>query len=474
MKSYDLIAIGTGSAMNVVEAMLQSEPDNKAAVIDKDEPGGICLTRGCIPTKILLYPAELVRIVEHAGELGIRTDIKQVDFQGIMDRMRSILRSDIGEIRESLKGAKNIDYYHAPAEFIGPYQLKVQDEIMTSRMIFLCLGSKPLIPQIKGLQGVPYHTSDTILDIRRLPQTLSIIGGGYVAAEYAHFFSAMGSDVTIIGRNRRFLPAEEPEVSELAQKEMSRHMTILTNHEAIEIALSKKGEKVILARDRGTGDAKNIMADEILVAVGRASNTNILHPEKGGIKVDDRGWIVVDEYLETSQPNVWAFGDAVGKHLFKHVANYESKVAYYNAVLGSKVKVNYRAVPHAVFAYPEIASVGLRQKEALEAHGEEGILIGFHRFHNTAKGEAMAVRDYFVKVIVEAETSRILGAHIIGPQASLLIQEIITLLYTEGKSVRAIIDGMHIHPALSEVVERAFFSLMPPYQYDHMLKEGLL
>jgi mycothione reductase len=474
MKSYDLIAIGTGSAMNVVEAMLQSEPDNKAAVIDKDEPGGICLTRGCIPTKILLYPAELVRIVEHAGELGIRTDIKQVDFQGIMDRMRSILRSDIGEIRESLKGAKNIDYYHAPAEFIGPYQLKVQDEIMTSRMIFLCLGSKPLIPQIKGLQGVPYHTSDTILDIRRLPQTLSILGGGYVAAEYAHFFSAMGSDVTIIGRNRRFLPAEEPEVSELAQKEMSRHMTILTNHEAIEIALSKKGEKVILARDRGTGDAKNIMADEILVAVGRASNTNILHPEKGGIKVDDRGWIVVDEYLETSQPNVWAFGDAVGKHLFKHVANYESKVAYYNAVLGSKVKVNYRAVPHAVFAYPEIASVGLRQKEALEAHGEEGILIGFHRFHNTAKGEAMAVRDYFVKVIVEAETSRILGAHIIGPQASLLIQEIITLLYTEGKSVRAIIDGMHIHPALSEVVERAFFSLMPPYQYDHMLKEGLL
>jgi mycothione reductase len=474
MKSYDLIAIGTGSAMNVVEAMLQSEPDNKAAVIDKDEPGGICLTRGCIPTKILLYPAELVRIVEHAGELGIRTDIKQVDFQGIMDRMRSILRSDIGEIRESLKGAKNIDYYHAPAEFIGPYQLKEQDEIMTSRMIFLCLGSKPLIPQIKGLQGVPYHTSDTILDIRRLPQTLSIIGGGYVAAEYAHFFSAMGSDVTIIGRNRRFLPAEEPEVSELAQKEMSRHMTILTNHEAIEIALSKKGEKVILARDRGTGDAKNIMADEILVAVGRASNTNILHPEKGGIKVDDRGWIVVDEYLETSQPNVWAFGDAVGKHLFKHVANYESKVAYYNAVLGSKVKVNYRAVPHAVFAYPEIASVGLRQKEALEAHGEEGILIGFHRFHNTAKGEAMAVRDYFVKVIVEAETSRILGAHIIGPQASLLIQEIITLLYTEGKSVRAIIDGMHIHPALSEVVERAFFSIMPPYQYDHMLKEGLL
>jgi mycothione reductase len=474
MKTYDLIAIGTGSAMNIVEAILQSEPDKKAAVIDKDEPGGICLTRGCIPTKILLYPAELVRVVEHAGELGIRTGIRGVDFQGIMDRMRSILRRDIGEIREGLKGAKNIDYYHAAAEFIGPYQLKVQDEIITSKMIFLCLGSKPLIPRIKGLSEVAYHTSDTILGIQQLPRTLAILGGGYIATEYGHFFSAMGSRVTVIGRNHRFLPAEEPEVSELAQKEMSRHMTILTNHEVIEIRPSKKGSKTVLARDRGTGETKTFMADEILVAVGRAANSDILHPEKGGIKVDDRGWIVVNDYLETSQPNVWALGDAVGKHLFKHVANYESKVVYYNAAQGRKMKVDYKAVPHAVFAYPEIASVGLRQKEAMEAYGEEGILIGFHRFHNTAKGEAMGVRDYFVKVIVEAETSRILGAHIIGPQASLLIQEIITLMYTEGKSMEPVIDGMHIHPALSEVVERAFFSLMPPYQYDHALKEGWL
>jgi mycothione reductase len=474
MKPYDLIAIGTGSAMNIVEAVLQNEPDKKVAVVDKDEPGGICLTRGCIPTKILVYPAELVRIVEHAGALGIRTVIRGVDFQGIMNRMRTILGRDIGEIRESLKGAKNVDYYHAAAEFIAPYQLKVQDEIITSKMIFLCLGSKPLIPQIKGLQGVPYHTSDTILGIQQLPRTLMIIGGGYIAAEYGHFFSAMGSQVTVIGRNPRFLPAEEPEVSELAQKEMSGHMSILTNHEVIETGLLKKEKKFALARDRGTGETKKIMGDEILVAAGRASNADILHPEKGGIKVDDRGWIVVNEYLETSQPNVWALGDAVGKHLFKHVANYESKVVYYNAVLGQKVKVDYKAVPHAVFTHPEIASVGLGQREALEAYDEESILIGFHRFHNTAKGEAMAVRDYFVKVIVEAETGRILGAHIIGPQASLLIQEIITLMYTEEKSMQPVVDGMHIHPALSEVVERAFFSLMPPHQYDHMLKEGWL
>jgi dihydrolipoamide dehydrogenase len=472
MKAYDLIAVGTGSAMNIVEAMLQSERDRKAAVIDKDEPGGICLTRGCIPTKILLYPAELVRIVEHARDLGIRTAVKRVDFEGIMDRMRSTLQRDIGEIRAGLMEAKNIDYYHAAAEFVAPYQLKVQDEIITSKKIFLCLGSKPLIPKIKGLEDVAFYTSDTILNMQRLPRTLAILGGGYIAAEYGHFFSAMGAKVTVIGRNRRFLPAEEPEVSDLAKKAMSPYMTILTGHEVIDIGVSRKGKKAVVARDVDTGETEKVTADEVLVAVGRASNADILHPEKGGIKVDDQGWIVVDDYLETSQPNVWALGDAVGKHLFKHVANYESKVVYSNAAQGRKVKVNYKAVPHAVFTYPEIASVGLKQRDALEAYGEEGILIGFQRFHNTAKGDAMAVRDFFAKVIVEAESGRVLGAHIIGPQASLLIQEIITLMNTEEEGMRAIIDGMHIHPALSEVVERAFFSLMPPYQYEHMLKEG--
>jgi dihydrolipoamide dehydrogenase len=235
---------------------------------------------------------------------------------------------------------------------------------------------------------------------------------------------------------------------------------------------SGKGKKSVAARDRVTGKTSSVVADEILVAVGRSSNSDILHPERGGIRADEKGWIVVNEYLETSQPNVWALGDATGKHLFKHVANYESRVVYYNAVLRQKIKVDYHAVPHAVFTYPEIASVGLRQKEAVEAYGEERVLIGFQRFQNTAKGEAMALKDYFVKAIVDGETNAILGAHLIGPQASVLIQEIITQMNTAERSVQPIVSGMHIHPALGEVVEKAFVSLMPVHQYAHMLKEG--
>ncbi len=296
------------------------------------------------------------------------------------------------------------------------------------------------------------------------------MGGGYIAAEYGHFFSAMGSKVTIIGRNPQFLKQEEPEVSALAKRELQKHMTILTNHEVREAEITSTGKKRLIAVNRENGEKTVTTADEILVATGRGPNTDILHPEKAGIETDKRGWIIANEYLETSQPNIWAFGDANGRHLFKHAANYESIVVYYNAVLKKKVKVDYHAIPHAVFTYPEIGSVGLREKEAIEKYGEDNVLIGMYLYENTAKGEAMGVKDYFVKVIVEKETMKILGAHIIGPYASVLIQEIINLMYTPEQSAEPIINGMHIHPALNEVVERAFRSLMSPEQYHQLAR----
>ena len=175
--------------------------------------------------------------------------------------------------------------------------------------------------------------------------------------------------------------------------------------------------------------------------------------------------------METSQPNIWALGDADGIYPFKHVANYEAQIVYYNAVLKAKVKADYHAVPHAVFTYPEIASVGLKEKEATEKYGKDNVLIGFHRYEDTAKGEAMSLKDYFVKVIIEAKTMKILGAHIIGPYASILIQEIINIMYTREQTVEPIRNGMHIHPAMSEVVERAFQELMPPEQYHHLIEQ---
>jgi mycothione reductase len=473
IKKYDLIAIGTGSAMNIVDTVLQMEPDTEVAVIDKDDPGGICLTRGCIPTKLLIYPADMVRMVEEASRLGVKADIRKIDFKWIMKRMRTVIRRDMENIRQSLMETKNVDYFPATAEFVAPYRLKVGQEEITSKMIFLCLGSRPSTPPIKGLERTEYFTSDTVLDIEDLPPRIAILGGGYIAAEYGHFFSAMGSKVTIVGRNPRFLPDEEPEISRLAQHSMSRNMDILTNHEVIEVSKNRSGGKEIVARNRSTSEDRKISADEILLAVGRAPNTDLLHPEKSGIELEGEGWVKVNEYLETTKSNIWALGDANGKYLFKHVANYESKVVFYNAIMGEKMRVDYHAVPHAVFSHPEIASVGLKEREASKIYGEEGILIGLQRYEDTARGEAMGVKDYFVKVIVEEETRKILGAHIIGPHASVLIQEIVNLMYTADQSLSPITEGMHIHPALNEVVDRAFTSLMPLEHYRHLWREGM-
>ena len=466
MKEYDIVIIGTGSAMNLVDPVIQERPEVRIAVIDKDEPGGICLTRGCIPSKILLYPAELVRSLEDGTELGISARV-QVDFSFVMDRMRRLIGTDIDSIRRGLSNSKNIDYYHAPAEFVSPYTLSVAGETITGKMFLLCTGSQPVIPDIKGLAQTDYLTSDTVLGLTKLPRSMVIIGGGYIAAEYGHFFASMGSEVTVLGRNPQFLPEEEPEVSRVVKKDLERHMKIFTNSEVIEV--SGSNPKAVMARDRVTGKTTTFQAESIMVAAGRQSTSGILHPERAGIRVDGRGWIEVNDYLETSQPNVWALGDADGRYLFKHVANYESQVVYYNAVLKRPTRVDYHAVPHAVFTYPEVAAVGMTEKAALASVDPEDVLIGFHRYQDTAKGQAMNAKDYFVKVLIQGSTMRILGAHIVGPHASVLLQEIVNAMYTEGETAEVVGKAMHIHPALSEVVERAFTSLYPPSQYHHML-----
>jgi len=470
VKHYDCIAIGTGSAMNVVQGLLERNPEASVAVVDKDAPGGICLNKACIPSKLLVYPAEVVRQVQDASRHGVLAEVKDVDFQAIMRRMRTVVSEESRSIQENLSHAEDLDYYRAVAEFTGPYTMRVGEEEISADMILLCPGSRPAIPGIDGLEDVEYLTSDTLLELEELPGSLVIVGGGYIAAEYGHFFSAMGSEVTVIGRNPQFLPGEEPEVAAAAREMMSKHMQIRTNHEVVRVQSLKNRKVQVEVRNRETGKERAIEAEQLLVATGRASNSDLLRIDRTGLETDSKGWLAVNDQLETSVSNIWAFGDAIGRHLYKHVANYESRVVYANAVLGHSMSVNYHAVPHAVFAWPEIASVGLGEAEAVATYGEEGILIGFHPFEETARGEAMGAENCFVKVILEQASERLLGAHIIGPQASLLIQELITIMYTEDRNPLPVVQGMHIHPSLSEVVEQAFFNIMSRKDYEDMLR----
>ncbi len=463
MRHYDVIAFGTGSAMNIISEVLEMNPHVRVAVIENGPVGGICLTRGCIPSKMVLYPAELLAEIRRAYLFGIDVEIRGVDPAYILERTRHSIMEESRVIEESLKRHPNIDLYKAIGEFVGDYTVKVGDEVIRGDKILLCTGSRPLIPPIRGLEEAGYLTSDTFFMQKKLPRSVLVIGGGYVALELGFFMAMMGTRVTIIEMLPRIAPMEEPEISLLLERELSRYMEIHTSHRVVEAGV-RDGQKILVAEDVETGETVEFRGEEILVAAGRRSNSDITKPERTGVKTDEKGWIITNEYLETTKPNIWACGDANGKYMFKHVANLESRIVFYNAFLGRRIKMDYHAVPHAIFTYPEVASVGMREEEAAKKHD---ILVGYYRYEDTAKGEAMAVKDYFVKVIVERDTMRILGAHIIGPHASILIQEVVNLMYTDDGTATPIYRGMHIHPALTEVVERAFYNLAPPEVWRH-------
>lgn len=455
--------------MNIIDPILRKY-GAKVAVIDKDKPGGICLTRGCIPSKMLLYPANVVQTLSKAGEFGIDTQINKVDFNQIMKKMRSHINPEIERIKTGLSQSEYIDYYPESANFVEPYTLKVGNQLIKSDLIILCTGSRPLIPSIKGLEKVGYLTSKTVLQLKERPDSLLIIGGGYVGLEYAHFFSSMGTKVTIVEALPRILSTEEPEISALLEKKLGERVDIKTGYKVVKAKKTASEQKELIVTSNDSTET-SLTSDEIMVATGRKSNSDVLQPEKGGIETDDDGWIKVDERLETTQSNVWAMGDATGKYMLKHVANYESTVVHQNATLNQNIKVDYHAVPYAVFTYPEVAGVGMGEKEAIEKYDEESLLIGFQKFIDTAKGEAMGAEEYFAKIIIERNTDRILGAHIIGPHASILIQEVVSLMYTNDQTPRPVLAGMHIHPSLSEVVERAFSNRMKVKEYHQRLAE---
>ena len=452
MKEYDIIAFGTGSSMNIVSSLL-GRRRLKIAVIENEKAGGICLTRGCIPSKMLAYPAELVQEIRRAREFYINAKIQSVDGNSLLRRVQNDVDKESKEIEHSLRKHPLIDYYDTTSSFVGDYTVDVGGKEIYGEKILLCTGSKPFIPPIENIHDVGYITNrEFFYNLKKLPSSIVIIGGGYVALELGHFMAMFGVDVKVVEMLPDIIMTEEPDARALVRRELERNIKFYLGHKAKEVR-KRMGTKIVVAENRD-GETVEIKGDEIMVATGRApwKETNV---EKTGVKTDARGWIVTDEYMKTTRDGIWSCGDANGKYLFKHVANYESEIVYYNALLNRNVPVDYHAVPHAIFTHPQVAGVGMKEDEARKKHD---ILIGEYKYENTAMGEAMRLKDYFVKVIIDRDTYNILGATIVGPEASVLIQEIINLMYTR-EQMGAMYRALHIHPAMNEVVQRAFYNL---------------
>ena len=452
MKHYDVIVVGSGSGMLIADEAIGH--GLRVALVDRGPYGGTCLNSGCIPSKMLIHPADRIVEIQEAGKLGVKADIKAIDFKAIMRRMRQSIGETREHIRAGIEGIENLDFYEGEGRFVAERTIEVNGAKIEGENIFLASGSRPLIPPIDGLQKVDYLTNETLLQLDELPQSLIIIGGGYIGVEYGHFFAAVGTKVTILEMTDRLVPVEEPEIRQLLYDQLSKRMEVHLNSQAQQIK-GEAGKVSVTVKDGVSGESKDFTADRILIAVGRRSNADLLGVENAGIELDKRGFIHTNERLETSVKDIYAVGDANGQQMFTHVANREALIASENLLHDAGLKMSYDAVPHAVYSHPQIAAVGLTEEQARQDHA---ILVAKIPYTDVAKGEAMMEREGFAKAIVDKESMKILGFHIIGPFAPTLIQEAVNAM-TSGGNIEEINNGIHIHPALSELIQNTVNSL---------------
>jgi mycothione reductase len=453
VKNYDVIVIGSGCGALISDEA--AEHGLKTALVDKGPLiGGTCLNWGCIPSKMLIYAADKIVEIQEARKLGITAEIINIDFNSIMERMRKSRQESQIHIRAGIEQSENLDFYEGEGHFIADYTLEVNGEKLKGEKIFIASGSRPLVPPIPGLEKTKYLTNESVLELNERPDSLIIIGGGYIAVEYGHFFAALGTKVTILEMADRLVLSEEPEIAELLKRELSQRMEVQVNAQAEEVKANKNGVSVV-TRDKDTGKQREFTAQSLLMAVGRRSNADLLKVENTGVELDTRGFIKVNDYLETSRKNIFAVGDANGQQMFTHMANREAAIAAQNAFYGEKIKINYNIVPHAVYSHPQIASVGLSEEKARKDYE---IVVGRTKYFDVAKGEAMMEKEGFAKAVVAKGSDRILGFHIIGPYAPVLVQEVVNAM-TSGGNIDEINQGIHIHPALSELIPTTLNSL---------------
>jgi mycothione reductase len=458
VETYDVAIIGTGSGNSILDDRFA---DKRVAICEQGTFGGTCLNVGCIPTKMFVYAAEVAQTVRDAARYGVDAHIDRVRWDDIVSRVFGRI-DPIGFSGEDYRNsAPNIDVYKqhtrfGPVQADGRYLLRTDagDEF-TADQVVIAAGARAVVPPAILESGADYHTSDTIMRISELPEHLVIIGGGFVAAEFAHIFSALGSRVTLVIRGSTLLRHCDDLLCERFTRIAASKWELQTHHNVVGAVNRDSG--VALRLD----DGRTVNADALLVATGRVSNADLLDAEQAGVAVED-GLVVVDEYQRTTARGIFALGDVSSPYELKHVANHEARVVQRNMLCdwddtGSMVRTDHRYVPSAVFTDPQIATVGLTENQAI-AQGFK-VSVKVQDYGDVAYGWAMEDTTGIVKLVAERGTGRLLGAHIMGHQASSIIQPLIQAM-SFGLTAPEMARGQYwIHPALPEVVENALLGL---------------
>lgn len=440
MKAYDLIVIGSGAANIVTDAAVKA--GKSVALVERSHLGGTCLNHGCIPTKVLCSVADIVVESEKYDQLGIESSPLTPKWDRVRERVFHTIESQRGFLDEYYENMEGIDLYRGTARFVGVNELVIEngeDELarISGEKILIATGGRTRLPDIEGIDSIDYLSSESFFDREtypsKAPKSLLLVGGGPIGIEFAHLFAGFGTEVTIIQRNVRLVPKSDEALSKtILEAFEARGISTKFQQETLSVEPFEGGVK-LTTKDRASGEEQTFEAETIFFSSGIESVNDLLDPEASGLKLDDRKWIPTNEYLESNVPGIYVIGDANGLMQLRHKANYEAEVLWHNLYVAETPEewraADYRYVPYVTYSSPQMAQVGLTEAEVKE----DGISyeVSTLAYSNTAKGAALGYDDpsvAYTKVILEKETEKILGVHIVGYQASILIQGYVYLM----------------------------------------------
>jgi len=459
MPEFDLVVLGGGTG-NVV-ASAAAEDGQDVALVERGRLGGTCLNRGCNPSKQLIHRANVAETVRNADALGVDASVEDVDFERIVDDVRTAIRAKAEAKADRAREHSNVTLYQREGRFVDERTVEVAaedgpgGEQLTAETVVLAGGSRPMVPDsIDGTDETDFLTSDEALWLSERPDRLVVVGGGYIAVELSHFFSQMGTEVVIVGHGDRLADREDTDIAERLTEAYRENHELHLGYSATEIA-DDGGRKRVTA-EAESGEAIEVAGDRLLLATGRRPNADTWNVSAAGIETTETGFVDTDKYLRTSVDGVYAIGDIAGNYMFKHSGDKEAEYVVENAVRGGEASVEYPGMAHAIFGSPQVASLGQTEDELAEDEdlADDEYETGTFDYDDTALGSALDDQGGFAKVLV-GEDGEVLGCHVVGPEASTLIHEVSTAV-AAGADAATIAETIHVHPALSEVVQGAF------------------
>ncbi len=455
MKKYDLIIIG-GGAGAFAAAIKANELGAKAVMINDGLPlGGTCVNVGCVPSKKLLWAGEIVHLVKNHNISGIDIEVKNIDFSKVVEEELAL----VDKMREEkyqkvLENMENVEFVQGKAKFISKNEVKVGEEVLSADKFIIAVGSTANVPHIEGIKEAGYLTHIEVLRIKKLPRSIVIVGAGPVGLEFSQMFSRFGSQVTVLQRGPSIFPHTEPEISRQLYNILSEEgISIKTNVQVKRVEKSGNEKKIFFDAE---GREEYIEAEEIMLAAGKTPNTSFLSLDKAGVDIDSKQAIVVNEYLQTSNENIYAVGDVINMPLrLETTAGYEGTIASENVLTDSRRTVDYNSVPYTIFTDPQIAGVGLTEEMQMKDMGTCACRTVM--FKSVSKAIIMGRTEGLIKMIVHPKTQQILGVHILSPFAGDIIAQAMILIKNKN-TIDDILNSLPVFPTLSEAIKIAALS----------------